>query len=144
MSNLTKAFMILVVLVTISVASFVFFTFPHWLYRVGTSEARSSSGSVGAVTIYKSTNDDYLFFIRNDSLVDEYVFYPSTGLIGIPSWGNFTYLRFLAYAKEIPFPVVMSSNKVKVETDMQIGFENGRLRFKTLRDAQIDVDLSNY
>ena len=134
MSNSVKALLAVVTLVVVSAASLVVYTFPHWWYRVGAAEARSPLGWSEPVTIYKSTKGDLLFVIREDSLIDEYIFYPSTGQVGIPSVGQIHLFGVLAYSNDVPVSVVMSENWIKVETEMNIVVESGKLRFRTFHN----------
>ncbi|NOT46240.1 MAG: hypothetical protein HOP17_00625 [Acidobacteria bacterium] len=144
MSHSVKALLAIVALIAILAVSFVAYTFPHWWFRVGTAEARSASGFVYQVPIYKSTTGDVLFYIREDSLVDEYIFYPSTRLIGIPSLGQLQVFSFFAYSNDVPVPVVLSTNKVKVETDMNIVVDDKQIEFTTFHNLRIKADRNNF
>ena len=144
MSNSIKILLAVAILVVVSAVGFVIYTYPHWWYQVGSVDARSPQGLAAPLTIYKSTRGELLLVISTDSLIDQYVFYPSRGEIGIPSRGQFEYFWFLAYSKDVPVPVVMSYDKIKVETYMNIVVDNGRLRFRARGNYQVEVDLNNF
>jgi hypothetical protein len=144
MSNLIKVLPIVVILAMVSAASCVFYTRSHWWYSVGTAQALTPDGPLGNVTVYKSIDGNLLFWLQEDSLVDQYIFYPSTGKIGIPNFNEFVRLPIFIYAKDIPVPVVFSDDRAKVETDMNIVIEDGNLQFTTLRGRRILADLNGY
>ena len=144
MSNSLKAILAVGVLAVVLAVGFIVYTRPHWWYRVGTAEARSPSGPSDPASVYKSMNGELLFVVRADSLVAEYIYYPSSRKIGIPSVGHFTYIPLFAYSNEVPVPVVLSDNKIKVETDMEISVENDKLRFRTGINRQVEADLSKF
>jgi hypothetical protein len=135
-----KALFALVILVV----GFAIYAYPRLWLRAGTAEARSHRGTVYEANIYKSTRGDLLFVIRQDSLVDEYIFYPTTGQIGIPSISQFQVFSFLAYSWETPVPVVLSTDKIKVEMDMNIVVDQKYIEFTTLRNLRVKVDTSNF
>jgi hypothetical protein len=142
MSNNVKRLLAAILVVALSVVGVIVFTLPHWWYRVGEGQSRTSYGPLGTVTVYKSTEGNVLLLIREDSLIDQYIFYPSSGKIGIPNHGQFVYFRFVAYSKDVPVPVVFSDDRIKVETDMNIIVENGILRFRTRTDRQVEANLN--
>jgi len=144
MPNPIKVLLVVVILATVLSASCVFYTRSHWWYPVGKAQAHTPDGPLGNVTVYKSIDGDLLFWLQEDSLVDPYIFYPSTGKIGIPNSNEFVRLPIFIYAKEVPVPVVLSDDRTKVETDMNILVVNGNLQFTTLHGRRILVDLKSY
>lgn len=119
-------------------------TRPHWWYRVGTAEVRSPSGLSDPATVYKSVNGELLFVVTADPLRRDYIYFPSSQKIGIPQGFQFTLTPFLAYRHEVPVSVVFSDDKIKVETDMEISVENGKLRFRTPIYRQVEADLNSF
>ena len=87
--------------------------------------------------MYKSWSGNILFVINNDSLQDQYIFYPSTNEIGIPSGRQLHISPLLVFSNEAPVPVVLSSDKIKVETDMNIVVDDKRLEFTSLNGVRV-------
>ena len=143
MSNPVRALLAVVILILITAVSLVIDTFPHWWLRTGIAEARSPTGHVYQADVYKSTKGDLLFVIKQDSLIDEYIFYPTTSQIGIPSSSQFFVSPLLAYSKDVPAPVVLSTNKIKVEMDMNIVVDGKRVEFTTLDNLRVRADTND-
>ena len=123
-------------------AACVVFTYPHWWYRIGSAAAKSPSGYIHEVAIYKSTGGDVLFVITEDSVIDEYVFYPSTGKVGIPNGSEFKmfFSPFLVYAKEVSVPTVLSTDRIKVDEDLKVVVDAKYVEFKTLHGLRLKAD----
>ncbi|MEO7659251.1 MAG: hypothetical protein ABIV48_06520 [Pyrinomonadaceae bacterium] len=144
MSNLLKAFLIAFLVIAMLGVGLVFFTFPHWWCRVGTAVSYTPSEPGGIVMVYKSTDGNLLFWIQEDSLKDQYIFYPSTSKIGVPNGNQFIRLASLVYSKDVPVPVVFSENRVKVETDLNIIIDADKLEFTTFGGRRIVANLKSY
>ena len=76
--------------------------------------------------------------------MDEYIFYPSTGKIGIPSIDQFYVFSLLTYSKDLPVPVVLSTDKTKVEMDIDISLNENHLEFTTRWGWRIRADTSKF
>lgn len=143
MSNTVKLSIGLAAIFLAVVIIFVNFSVPHLWRSVGKANYASADGASGIAEIYRSRNGDLLFSIK-ESPEEVYIFSPTTKLVGIPNGEQFMFIPYFAYSKDVPVPVVFSSNRVKVETDMKITFEGNRLTFTTLKGRRIEADLSNF
>lgn len=130
-----------VVLVVIIAAGY--YAYPHLWYRVGMGEARTSQGPIGSVTVYKSTQGNVLFLYLEDSLRQEYILDPSTGDVGIPNGGQFTYVSSIAYSSDIRVPFV-SSKSAKVDTDMNIVMNDKIIEFTIRPGIRISAERNNF
>ena len=115
------------------------FTLPHWWIRVGFAESRGLGEAESPASVYRSTSGDILFLVPdNDSSVDCYVFYSATTEISIPSCSSQIHsFGIIAFSNESPIPGVLSSNKVKVETDMDLVVNDDAIEFTTLSGRRI-------
>ncbi|MEP6945078.1 MAG: hypothetical protein ABJA02_04115 [Acidobacteriota bacterium] len=116
------------------------FAAPHMWSNEGKTSAAEKDGSEIGATVYRSKGGDFLIAIEGAS-PEAYIFSPANGSIGIPNGNQFAFIPFFAYSKDVPVPVVFSYNKVKVETDMGVSFENGMLKFTTLQGRRVTFDL---
>lgn len=146
MSNFVKRLLAALALIIILVTAGIIYTYPRWWYRIGSAEAMSPSGHVHEVAIYKSTSGDVLFIITEDSLIDEYVFYPSTGSIGIPNGIEFKlyFSPVLVYGKETPVPTVLATNRIKIDEDFNFVVDAKHLEFTTLHRLRLKADRINF
>lgn len=116
----------------------IYFTLPHWLIRVGFAEANGPGEVVSKVSIYKSTSGDILFLASDDSFTDCYVFSSATNAITIPSCGSTIHnFGIVAFSNESPISGVLSSNRIKVETDMNVVITESQIEFTTLSGHRI-------
>jgi len=116
----------------------VFFTLPHWLIRLGYGEAKGPDEMVSDVSIYRSTSGDVLFLIPDGSSFDCYVFSLQTNKITIPSCGSQIHnFGVIALSNESPISGVLSSDRVKVESDMDIVISDDRIEFTTLSSRRV-------
>lgn len=145
MSNSVKAIFAFVVLIMVLVGGVLIYTFPHWWLRAGTAEVRTPTGYVDQANVYKSTRGDMLFVIREDSLIDEYIFYPTTGQIGIPSFSNFFIFPHFAFSRDVPVPVVLSTDKIWLETerDLDIVVDENHVEFTTRHNLRVRADTNS-
>jgi hypothetical protein len=126
-----RLLLVLVVSAVYSVA-LVIWTLPQWWIRVGTVEP--------GVAVYKSVSGDVLFILYYDSVRDHYIFYPSTKEIGIPSGTQLHVSPVIVFNNEAPVPVVLSSNRIKVETDMNIVVDDKHIEFTTHQGVRIKAE----
>lgn len=136
MSNLKRRFLLVIVVSAVYAVGLIIWTLPHWWYRIGTAEP--------GVAIYKSWSGDILFVVRYDSLQDQYIFYPSTKQIGIPSGNQLHVSPVLVFTNEAPVPVVLSSDRIKVETDMNIVIDDKQIEFTTLNGVRISAQRNGF
>ena len=129
MSNLRRRLLIVVGVSAVCAVGLIIWTLPHWWVRIGTAEP--------GVATYKSWSGDVLFVVRQDSLREQYIFYPATKEIGIPSGNQLHVTPVIVFTNEAPVPVVFSSDKIKVETDMNIVVDDKRIAFTTFRGVRI-------
>lgn len=124
--------------VAVLVGGAILFTLPHWWIRVGSAEAKGPGEIESEASIYKSTSGDVLFLVSGDSYVDCYVFSPATNEITIPSCGSQVHsFGIVAFSNESPIPGVLSSDKIKVETDMNIVINDNEIGFTTLSGRRV-------
>ena len=129
------------VFVVLIVGGTIFFTLPHWLIRVGHAEAKGPGEAISEVSIYRSTSGDILFLIPGSSFEDCYVFHSTTSEITIPSCSSQIHsFGIVAFSNESPIPGVLSSNRVKVETDMDVVISEEVIEFTTLSGLRIRVE----
>ena len=136
MSNLRIRLLLVVVVAAIFAVGLIIWTLPHWWIRIGTAEP--------GVAMYKSWSGDVLFVVYYDSVQDQYIFYPSTKEIGIPSASQLHGSPALVLSNEAPVPVVFSSNKIKVETDMNIVVDDRRIEFTTFYGTRIKTERNGF
>jgi len=132
MSNLRRKLFLVVVVSSVYAVGLVIWTLPQWWIRIGTAEP--------GVAMYKSWSGDVLFVVYYDSIQDQYIFYPSTKEIGIPSGSQLHISPVLVLSNEAPVPVVFSSNKIKVESDMNIIADDKRIEFTTFNGTRIKAE----
>src|SRR5512139_133418 len=138
MSNRMKILVAFLVLAGTIAIAVVFATLPHWWILVGSAVAKNGSGVIKDYSIYKSSSGDMVFWRSSDSLIDCYIFYAELSDIAIPNGGQFNnQLGFIAFTNEAPFPGVLSSNRVKLETDMKVVVNNEMVEFTTLSGNRI-------
>lgn len=124
--------------IVILLGGVVLFTLPHWWIRVGIAEAKGPGNLESKASIYRSTGGDVLFTVADHSVVDCYVFSPVTNEIIIPSCPSQVHsFGIIAFSNESPIPGVLSSNKIKVETDMNIVINDNKIEFTTLSGKRI-------
>jgi hypothetical protein len=73
----------------------------------------------------------------------DYIYYPSSKEIGVPNGGQFIFLGFCAYGKDVPVPLVLSSNRIKIEEDMRIVEQNEWVEFTGMNGPRIRLFRSN-
>lgn len=118
----------------------ILFTLPHWWIRVGVAETKGPGEVKVNASVYRSTSGDVLFLIREDSWVDCYVFSPATNEITIPSCSSQVHsFGLVAFSNESPIPGVRSSDKIKVETDMNVIINDRVVEFTTLSGHRISA-----
>jgi hypothetical protein len=144
MSNSVKAKFAFVVMIAVLVGCVLIYTFPHWWLRAGTAEVRNPAGHVYQANVYRSTQGDLLFVIQEDSLADEYIFYPSTGQIGMPSIDQFYIFSLFAYSKDVPAPVVLSTDKIKVDMDIDLVVDGKHIEFTTRWGFRVKADTNKF
>ena len=132
MSNLRRKLLLIAVVSAVCAGGLLFWTLPQWWIRIGTAEP--------GVAMYKSWSGEVLFVVYYDSLWDHYIFNPSTKEIGIPSAGQLHVCPILVFSNEAPVPVVFSSNKIKVETDMNIVINDKQVEFTTLHGTRVKAE----
>jgi hypothetical protein len=123
----------------------ILFTLPHWWIRVGFAEAKGPGEVESEASVYRSTSGDVLFLVPDDSFVDCYVFTPATSEITIPSCGSQIHsFGVVVFSNESPIPGVQSSNKIKVETDMNILINENEIAFTTLSGSRIKAKRDSF
>jgi hypothetical protein len=137
MSNSLQTLIAAAIFLTAMVGGTIASSYRHWWYRVDTGSAQSRSGLPQEVEIYRSFNGEVLFVVDEDSLIDEYIFYPSTGEIGIPNSGQLHVFSIVAYNNDFPVPTVSASDRVKVESDMNILVNADRIEFTTFHGKRV-------
>ena len=60
--------------------------------------------------------------------------------LGLPNSDNFISLLVCVYSKELSPPVVLSTNKVKIERDMGVDFRNDYVEFTSSDMKRIRID----
>jgi hypothetical protein len=150
MSNLVKAGVVTLGLTGVLFAGFLFYTWSHWCTRVGKAESFHNGNPIGDVTVYELSDGTFLFWIQEDSMVVRYVFYPSTGKIGVPNATQFIPIPpalkrppLHLYSHDVPVPAVLSDS-IKIEMDMNIVVTDDVLEFTTLDGRRIVGDLKSY
>ena len=132
MPNLRKILLWVLVVSAVLSVGLVIWTLPQWWVRIGTAEP--------GVAVYKSWSGDVLFVAFYDSLRAPYIFYPSTKEIGVPSGNQLHVSPVLVFSNEAPVPVVLSSNRIKVETDMDIVVDDKQIEFTTFQGVRIKAE----
>lgn len=130
-------------LIIVLVVAFLFWTSAHWWRELGSAEVVYNGKTLDSANIYRSQNDDIL--IRLNEAPDEnsaYIFYPSKNLIGVPNANQFIYLPMYAYSIDVPPPVIMSNDRVKMETDMSIVINDDVIEFTTLNGGRARIALT--
>ena len=140
MSNTLKITLTITTLAAIGLGIYIF---PHVWIRVGSAEASSPTGNIYQAKVYKSMDGDILFVIEEDSMVDEYIVYPN-GQIGIPSISQFLVSPVAAFSTQVPVSAVPFTDKIKVESDMNIIVIGKNIEFTTFRGLRIKADMNDF
>lgn len=116
MRRSVKVLLGLLAVAVLLICGVLLFTLPRWWIRVGSADAKGQGEAVSVVSIYRSTSADVLFLLPDG---DCYVFSSVKNEITIPSCGSQIHnFGIVAFSNESPIPGVPSSDRVKVETDM--------------------------
>ncbi len=142
MSNLVKTLLVIGVVAALVPASLVVYTLPHWWWRAGSVKAFNQQGEVADFAIFKSIRGELLLVDPGSGGLN--IVYPSSDEIGIPSSGQVHFFRIVAFANEAPIPVVLSSDKIKVENGMRIFANGAQIEFTTLGADRLRIDRSAY
>lgn len=114
-------------------------TLQHWWVESWLSRVFLDGQVSETATVLRNINGELLISTSDADGGELYIYFPSRKLIGMPSQGQFIIFPFVAYNKELPIPVVLSSDKVKVETDMNIVEQNEWVAFTSSRGQRISV-----
>ena len=145
MRRSVKILLVLSVFVVLVVAGAILFTLPHWLIRVGYGKAQGQGEAVYEVSVFRSTSGDILFLIPGDSFEDCYVFDSTSNELTIPSCpSQIRSFGMVAFSNESPIPGVLSSDKVKVETDMNVVISDSSIEFTTLSGYRVSAKRNGY
>jgi len=134
---------IIAVFIVIVVVAILFWTSTHWWREVGSAEVSHNGKALRNANIYRGQNDDIL--IRLNQAPDEnsaYIFYRSENLIGIPNANQFIYLPMYAFSIDVPPPVVISNDRVKMETNMNVVVSDNVIEFTTLNGGRVKITLT--
>ena len=139
MRRSVKVLLSLSALAIVIVGGGIFFTLPHWWVRVGFAEVRGPAEAHLRSSTYRSTSGDILFLVPDDVPSEDcYVFSPARNEITIPSCPSQVYsFGIIAFSIDSPIPGVLSSNKLKVETDMNVVINNEVIEFTTLSGRRV-------
>lgn len=124
---------------SILIGGVVLYTLPHLLIRTGYAEARDSSGKFSKVSIYRATSGDAVFYIEDsdESEVCYVVNIPAKRL-SIPSCSSqVTRFGILAFSNESPIPGVESTDRIKVEKDLEVVINEEAIEFNDLSGRRI-------
>jgi hypothetical protein len=115
--------------------------YKHWWFQVGSTIARRADGAERNVQIYKSFKGDMLFLVKDDSLGEEYMFFPDSNMLGVPNGTSIRLIGPLGFSADEQVGVVSSADRIKMPIDMEVDvtfdyveFQTwGRYRIKTSR-----------
>lgn len=112
---------------------------PHTWMGIPTARVEYGGASIETSQVYRSHEGNILIDMKVPEEEVQYIYYPSRRLIGIPNRNQFIYVPFFAFSKEVPPPVVMSDDRIKVEEDMNLYVLESGIEFTTLRGVRTRV-----
>jgi hypothetical protein len=118
-------------------------SFQHWWLRNVGSAVFVNGDYSDKANVFRNSNGDFLITENGQGYGGPYIYYSSTKEIGVPNANQFVFLGFCAYSKDLPVPVVLSSNRIKIETDMNIIERNEWIEFTGMDGQRIKLYRSN-
>ena len=124
MSRLRKI-LILSAVICFAAGGLVAVSYEHWwLKNVGSRIFVNETYSEHD-TVFRNSYGDFLISIDNEL----YVYCSSTKQLGIPNSNQFIFLGLFAYNIDVPVPTVLSSNRIKIEREMNVSEDKEWLIF---------------
>jgi hypothetical protein len=131
---------LLIVVLGAFASFFLLFTSSHSWWKERDARVIYNQSAVDTASVYRGKNGEILVrFSEKPEENAHYIFYPSTGLIGIPSASQFTHLPMVAISTDAPVPAVMSNNQVKVDDDVNVVVFNEGFEFTALSGQRVRV-----
>ena len=124
----------------ISAVTFGILLISHYGWvQISSAKVTQNGESLDNGKVYRSSNGDILISFGINENHSSYIFYPERSLIGIPNGNQFAYLPMFAFSKDELPPVVLSTNRVKIEHDMNIIVGNNSVEFTISNGARVQV-----
>ena len=114
-------------------------SYEHWWMKNFGSRLFVNETSSEHDTVFRNSYGDFLISIDNEV----YIYFSQTKQIGIPNSNQFIFLGLFAYNKDVPVPTVLSSNRIKIERDMNVREENEWVTFTAPDGRMIKLYRSN-
>lgn len=115
---------------------------PHLWRAVEATKITYDGQSATDANLYRSSQGDLLIRIKVLEKEDSvYIYYPSRRLIGVPNGNQFVYFPLYAFSKDVPPPVVMSNDRIKIESDMNLVINEIGVEFTTLSGGRVAVEV---
>jgi len=118
-------------------------TFRHWWWKTMWSRVFVNGEYSEQASVLRNADGDFLIIANGQDHGAAYIYYSSSKDIGVPDITEFIFLGLCAYSKDLPVPAVMSSNRIKIETDMYIVEQNEWVEFTGMDGERIKVFRSN-
>jgi len=133
----------MVVVLIVALAFLSFWLASSRLWRaVGSAKIIYNGQCLDASKVYRSLNGDILLRLISPNENSAYIFYPSKKMIGVPNAGQFIYLPMYAFSIDESPPVIMSNDRVKIESDMNlIIIDDDVFEFTSLNGGRVRVVL---
>jgi hypothetical protein len=115
---------------------------PHLWRRVDAGITSYDEMDNKNINLFRSLQGDLLVRIEIPETEDStYIYYPSRQLIGVPNDNQFVYFPFYAFSNDVPPPVVMSNDKIKIENGLNLTISGNTIEFTTLANGIVRVEL---
>jgi len=142
MPRLRKIALLLAVILIVG-TSLIALSFQHWWLKNLASAVFLNEEYSDQATVFRNSNGDFLICTNEEANTETYVYFSSIKQIGVPNGDQFIFLGVLVYNKDLPVPTVLSSDRIKIEQDMNVVEQNEWFEFTGLSGRRIKVYRSN-
>lgn len=131
--------LILSAVICLAAGGLVAVSYEHWWMKTFASRLFVNEKYSEHDTVFRNSYGDFLISIDNEV----YIYFSQTKQLGIPNSNQFIFLGLFAYNKDVPVPTVLSSNRIKIERDMNVREENEWVIFTAPDGRMIKLYRSN-
>lgn len=133
-----KVLICLVVLLVLIIGIGIFM-WPHFWLKENKASVSINGNALETVNLYQSPKGDLLVRYLVEGGYEDYVIRKPTKEVGLPNSGNFLLFPFCVYSKELDPPLIMSTNRIKVERDLSVNFTVDFVELTTSDDKRIRI-----
>lgn len=124
-------FVLLVILLTI-------YIWPHIWFQANGEAVDYKGETLGDTRLYLSQEKQILFRANGE----DYLIQKERKEMGIPNSGNFISLPFCLYSKELDPPAVATTNRAKIERDINVVFQADSVEFTVSNGTRVKIDFT--